>query len=413
MTKEKIAFVVARYGLNINGGAEYHCRMLAERLVDDYDVEVLTTCVENYRTGGNIEAKEEETINNVHVKRFKADPIHPELEECYKKEAKPAYKLRKFLYKCRLLAPISFFCPIWHYKEKEELKLLNSQVFYSSTLFDYIKKNKDNYKAIIPITLDYPHVYYTTLYAPEKTIIIPTMHYHKVAFRSILTKAFTKAAYIGFNTTAEQKLAERIFGMHMSPHNIISVGIEIATPTDWEITKQKYNLPNEYLLYVGRVDQGKLNKIFSYFMEYKKKNPTSKLKFVLVGKQYSEPFIHPDIIYTNFVEEGEKIAIIQHAKIVINPSQCESLSLILLEAMTLKKAMLVNGNCNVLKEHCLKSNHAALYYTNQHNFIKQLQKLDFSDALRDEMSKKGVTYIAKNYNWDVIMNRLKKVIENI
>ena len=95
MTKEKIAFVVARYGLNINGGAEYHCRMLAERLVDDYDVEVLTTCVENYRTGGNIEAKEEETINNVYVKRFQADPIHPELEERYKKEAKPAVESKK------------------------------------------------------------------------------------------------------------------------------------------------------------------------------------------------------------------------------------------------------------------------------------------------------------------------------
>ena len=51
MTKEKIAFIVVRYGKDINGGAEYHCRMLAERLVNDYDVEVLTTCVKNYVTG--------------------------------------------------------------------------------------------------------------------------------------------------------------------------------------------------------------------------------------------------------------------------------------------------------------------------------------------------------------------------
>lgn len=51
MSKENIAFVVVRYGLNINGGAEYHCRMLAERLTNDYNVEVLTTCVDNYRTG--------------------------------------------------------------------------------------------------------------------------------------------------------------------------------------------------------------------------------------------------------------------------------------------------------------------------------------------------------------------------
>ena len=33
MKKEKVAFVVVRYGKNINGGAEYHCQMLAERLV--------------------------------------------------------------------------------------------------------------------------------------------------------------------------------------------------------------------------------------------------------------------------------------------------------------------------------------------------------------------------------------------
>ena len=54
MGKDKIAFVVVRYGADINGGAEYHCRMLAERLVDDYDVEVLTTCVKDYKKGLNI-----------------------------------------------------------------------------------------------------------------------------------------------------------------------------------------------------------------------------------------------------------------------------------------------------------------------------------------------------------------------
>ena len=103
MSKENIAFVVVRYGLNINGGAEYHCRMLAERLTNDYNVEVLTTCVDNYRTGENLEFKEKEIINKVIVRRFKTNPTHPELENFYKKKAKPAYKLRRFLYKCHFL----------------------------------------------------------------------------------------------------------------------------------------------------------------------------------------------------------------------------------------------------------------------------------------------------------------------
>ena len=413
MSKENIAFVVVRYGLNINGGAEYHCRMLAERLTNDYNVEVLTTCVDNYRTGENIEFKEKEIINKVTVRRFKTNPTHPELENFYKKKAKPAYKLRRFLYKCHFLAMASYFFPVWHFKEKEELEALSSQVFHSPALFNFIKENKDNYEAIIPITIDYSHVYYTTLYAPEKTIVIPTMHYHKTAFRSTLTQVFTKAAYIAFNTTAEQKLARKIFGMHMAPHSIVSVGIELSAPAEWTVTQEKYNLPDEYMLYVGRVDQGKLNNVYTYFLNYKKAYPNSDLKFVLVGKQYSDPFNHPDIIYTNFVEEQEKTSIIQHAKIVINPSLYESLSLILLEAMALKKAMLVNGNCNVLKEHCNKSNNAALYYTNEKSFIDKLHTLDSSTNLRLEMGEKGYSYVNSNYDWNIIMNKLKQVIENI
>ena len=77
MTKEKIAFIVVRYGKDINGGAEYHCRMLAERLVNDYDVEVLTTCVKNYVTGDNEYPEGEEILNGVLVRRFYSDPVEP------------------------------------------------------------------------------------------------------------------------------------------------------------------------------------------------------------------------------------------------------------------------------------------------------------------------------------------------
>ena len=39
----KVAFVVQRYGLEINGGAELHCRWVAEHMNKHWDVEVLTT----------------------------------------------------------------------------------------------------------------------------------------------------------------------------------------------------------------------------------------------------------------------------------------------------------------------------------------------------------------------------------
>ena len=39
--------------------------------------------------------------------------------------------------------------------------------------------------------------------------------------------------------------------MHMAPYSIVSVGIELSAPSDWAVTQEKYNLPDEYMLYVG------------------------------------------------------------------------------------------------------------------------------------------------------------------
>jgi len=46
----KIGFVVQRYGTEILGGSEYHCRLIAERVADRHQVEVLTTCAREYTT---------------------------------------------------------------------------------------------------------------------------------------------------------------------------------------------------------------------------------------------------------------------------------------------------------------------------------------------------------------------------
>lgn len=46
----RVAIVVQRYGEDVNGGSETLARRIAELLVDDVDVTVLTTCALNYVT---------------------------------------------------------------------------------------------------------------------------------------------------------------------------------------------------------------------------------------------------------------------------------------------------------------------------------------------------------------------------
>ena len=414
MAKEKIALVTIRYGKDINGGAEYHCRMLAERLVSDYDVEVFTTCVRNYNTGVNELPEGGEMINGVLVRRFKVAPINKERHKLYSKEGKPARKWGRFLFRMGVLRCLASIYPVWKYKHEEELKAFLSYPFYSPDMREFVRNNKGKYKVFIPVNMAESTTFFTATEAPEKTILIPTMHNQGIFFKAIQTEVMTKVAYIGFNVEAELRLAEKVFGKHMSPHGIVSVGIEEPELASWTETQKKYKLPEEYLLYIGRVDPNKMGKIFEYFVGYKNKYPQSSLQLVLVGGINFEqvPFRHQDIIYTGFVSDEEKMIILQHAKIVINPSKFESLSLILLEAMSQGKPMIVNGECDVLKEHCVKSNYAALYYTGKSNFISKLYLLDTSpEELRTQMGERGKKYVAEFYSWPVVMNRLKACIE--
>ena len=386
--KKKILFVVQRYGLEVNGGAELHCRQLAERLIDNYDISVLTTCAIDYVTWKNEYKEGIEYINNVKVIRKEVD-----FERNQNKFNKLSERLNK---------------------EKNNITLgiewQNNQGPHSSKLINYLKEHKDDYDVIIFLTYLYYTTYFGLQVAPEKSILIPTAHDEPPIYYSIFNETFNLPKVILYSTIPERKFVNKKFKNDYIKSDIVGLGVDIDENTEDIDLEKSFDIKDDYIVYVGRIDESKgCKEMFEYFLEYKKIYKNS-LKLVLAGKNIMEIPKNKDIIALGFVSEEEKVNLIRKSELLILPSKFESLSLSTLEAMYLKIPVLLNGKCAVLKEHVILSS-GGLYFNNKYEFIESLNFLIKNKEVRRKMGENGRRYVDKNYKWDVVMKKLKEAIE--
>ena len=192
------------------------------------------------------------------------------------------------------------------------------------------------------------------------------------------------------------------------PSVVTAVGIDMP-----HVDLEKSIVSNKnYIIYVGRIDESKgCNWLFKYFQEYKKRN-NNDLKLVLMGKAVMDVPEHPDIINLGFVSEEEKFQGINGAKALILPSHFESLSISVLEALQVETPVIVNGGCDVLKGHCIKSN-AGLYYKNYWEFEGCLNYLLSHDEERDTMARNGKTYVDNYFRWDIVVEKWQQMFEDV
>lgn len=386
--KKKILFVVQRYGLEVNGGAELHCQQLAERLKDEYDVSVLTTCAIDYVTWKNEYKEGIEHINGVKVIRKKVD-----FERNQKKFNKISAKLNN---------------------EKDNINLgiewQEAQGPHSSELIKYLEDHKDDYDVIIFLTYLYYTTYFGLKVAPEKSILIPTAHDEPPIYYSIFNETFNLPKAILYSTTTERDFVNKRFKNDYIESDIVGLGVDINENAQDINLEKTFGIKDDYVVYIGRIDESKgCNEMFEYFLEYKKIY-NSNLKLVLAGKSAMEIPRNKDIVTLGFVSEDEKVNLIRKSKLLILPSKFESLSLSTLEAMYLKVPVLLNGKCEVLKQHAILSN-GGLYYENKWEFIETLHYLIRNSKIAEKMGENGKKYVNENYKWNVVMKKLVECIE--
>ena len=388
--KKKIAIINQRYGLEVNGGSELYSRQIAERLIAKYDVEVLTSCAVEYVKWSNYYNEGVEQINGVTVRRFKT--LH---------EREP--KVFSALDSMMLSNP--------HIEEEISEQWIEHMGPYCPDLVEYVDKHQDEYEAIIVVT----YLYYTAVKSivriKNKAIFIPTAHQEPFIHFDMYKKVFGAADAYVFLTDEEKDLVHSIFHNENVPYEVMGVGVEVPEVVDSERFKKKYNLDN-YLIYVGRIDEGKdCPRLFKYFIEYKRR-VKSDLKLVLMGKAVCDIPKSPDIISLGFVSEEDKFDGIKGAKALILPSKFESLSISVLEAMTLSVPVIVNGICDVLKGHCVKSN-GGLYYKNYFEFEGCINYMMEHPEEYAIMCKNARKYVEDYFQWDDIMKKFDRIIERV
>lgn len=388
--KSKICMVVQRYGLEVNGGAELQCRLFAEQLAKKYaQVHVVTTKAIDYLTWKNEYKSDQETINGVVVHRF---PVAKE------RDINAFNKINGTF--------LSEGLP-----ESREQEWIDKQGPYCPSAIKYIEEHKDDYEVFI----FYTYLYYTSVMGVpkvrEKAIVVPEAHdepFHKM---KIFRNVFMEPRSFFFNTEEERDLVHKLYSNDDIPYGIGGIGLDIPDDVDENRFKMKYKLDN-YILYVGRIDEGKnCNQMFQYFLEYKKRN-VSDLKLVLMGKAVIKIPKSEDIINLGFVDDQDKFDGMAGARMLVLPSIFESLSMVVLEAMSLYTPVVVNGKCSVLRGHCIKSN-GAFYYNNFFEFEGETNYILTHEKEKKIMCQNAKRYVDNHYRWDRIIENLCSVIEAI
>jgi glycosyltransferase involved in cell wall biosynthesis len=409
----KIAFIVQRYGAEILGGSEYHCRLIAERLATRHDVDVLTTCARDYITWDNDYAEGVDRIRGVTVRRFKNA-------------------------RTRDINSFNQYSDwIFHHSHtrEDEMAWLEQQGPWCPALIEHLQRNHRQYEALIFFTYLYAPTVLGLDIDPSRSILVPTAHNEPAIQLGIYREMFKKPAAVAFNTETEKNFLKTTFEFRSVADETVGCGVELLPeqmqpdepdPEDDEEMhkrlpahlrvrgaqfRRRHRLQGQFLLYGGRIDAGKgCEELIEYFTSYKEQGGEAQL--ALMGVKLMQLPEVPWVRFAGLLSERERLQALEAATIVIVPSPFESLSLLALEAMAVGTPVLCNARAEVLVEHCLKSN-AGLFYADRDEFVESTKLLLADDRLRERMGRNGREYVKRNYRWDVIMAKYDRLIGSL
>jgi glycosyltransferase involved in cell wall biosynthesis len=383
----KLALVIHRYGQDIAGGSEAHCRGLALELRKRHEVEVFTTTARDYLSWRNEYPRGDDAEDGIRVHRY---PITRGRD------------LKRF-------AEISDVVFSGAHQRSDEERWIVENGPRCPELVEAVRGRPD-----IDFFLCYSYRYFTgikgALAAGSRAILVPTAEDDPAIGLAVFAELFRSVRGFLYLTPEEQQLIERTAGSRLSPGRVIGSGLNVH-PSGPE-PRRAMNAPDSYVLYAGRIDRNKgVDVLFRYYAwladEWSDCPP-----LLLVGHPVLDIPAHPKIRHMGYVSEAQKSSLIEGAGVVIMPSRYESLSMIVLEAWALSRPVLANGACAVLEGQCRRSN-GGLFYRDYAEFRLMLGALMKDGPLREDLGAQGEAYVTANYSWEKAARETEELLATL
>ncbi len=391
----RLAFVVPRYGTEIIGGAETAARLLAEHLVAlrGWDVDVLTSCADDFVTWDDVYPEGESTVNGVRVRRFRSaagrDPsFHP-------------------LSAALLADPASA-------SEADAERWVDLQGPVTPELADAARRWDGDAMAF------YPYLYHPTVRVIDRvavpTILHPAAHDEPALHLPVFPRVFAAADALVFQTSAERHLVERTFPVASHHQLLLGLGVDDPDDPDGGAGAGEGDpgpVPDgPYLVCLGRVDSHKGTTLLArYFARYKERHP-GPLRLVLAGPVVDAPEAHPDVVVPGPVSDHTKWALLAGAAALVSPSPWEAFSLVVAEAWSARTPVLVNAACGATVEHCRRSG-GGLTFDGYGEFEVVVDRLVGDTRFAATLGARGRAYVDARFRWPHVIDRYAAFVDSV
>jgi glycosyltransferase involved in cell wall biosynthesis len=381
----KLACVVHRFGADIAGGSEGHCRLVAEHLAERHDVTIVTTCAHDHITWANHYPPGESSLGRVRVRRF------------------PVVRQRH-IHRFMDLSDLVFADRGTRQDEEQWFRENGPD---APGLIDYLRQHGREFDRVLFWAYRYANSYFGLPLVADRAVLVPTaeedplIHVDAVGPLLELPRGFL------FLTPEEESLVS-MRAAPGRPAEVIGCGLD-AVPGPADLSPlDALGLAEPFILYLGRVDPNKgCQALIRHFLRYVDQG--RMLQLVMAGPASMPIPSHPSIRALGFVSDAVREALLTRARALVMPSPFESLSMVLLEAWNRGLPALVNARCRVLRGQVERGD-GGLYYGNTTEFIAALDYLlDRPDAART-LGQQGLAYVDREYRWPVVMGKIERLL---